>query len=156
MRRTRSIHLLFILLAAAIIFCFWIGFSFGKESQRQTDLIEISQAQLEGQSSGSLLDRNQDDYDQANTTTGGSTTKEENLGEGESTVEANSEYAQPQFYLKQTGEYVSVFVSATDELYFETDVLIINLPPELQEDMAYGLDFYSLENVYTFLENYSS
>ena len=72
------------------------------------------------------------------------------------TLPASSEHAQPQFYLKEAQEYVCVFVAATDELYFETDILVSELPFELQEDMQIGLEFYDLESVYTFLENYSS
>ncbi len=134
MKRLSSICLLFILIAAAIIICFWFGFSFGQESQRQKDLVQLTEARLEAENATNhILNRQEQE-----------------------SVQTNTEHATPQFYLKKTGEYISVYVSATDEVYFETDIAILDLPVQLQEEMEEGMDFYNLESVYMFLENYSS
>lgn len=156
MKKSRSIHLLFILLAVSIIACFWAGFMFGKETQRQEDLIAITEAQLEAQTTGNISQNNQDTSINNDSAPNLLDKEETESNDVDDTMETNSEISQPQFYLMQSGEYVSVYVSATDELYFETDILVSDLPIELQEEMQYGLDFYDLEGVYTFLENYSS
>lgn len=139
MRRLRGIHLFFVLFFVAIILFFWFGFQFGKETQRQTDLVQITEAEL-----------------MANNTAEDNSQNELITVEIEDTVETTADYEQPRFYLKQVGEYVTVYVSATDEVYFETDIIVEELPIELQEELQYQIDFYDLESVYTFLENYSS
>lgn len=152
MKRTRGICLLFILISIAIVLCFWFGFVFGKESQRQADLVAITEARLEAENS---TEKNANNT--AKDANHLSESNENNTGiEDGVSVTTNYEFSQPQFYLKAENEYVSVYVSATDELYFETDVIVEELPIELQEDVKKGLEFYNLESVYTFLENYSS
>ena len=54
------------------------------------------------------------------------------------------------------GEYLSVYFSDTDRLYFETSLKVSNLPEYLRRDALEGIPFTSLENLYSFLENYSS
>ena len=162
MKRLRGIHLFFILLIAAVILCFWFGFQFGKETQRQVDLLASSEEKLKSQSedetevASNISENNENTVVSESTEAATVTTPESNSDLSENTVEASSKYEQPKFYLKQSGEYVSVYVSATDEVYFETDILVEDLPIELQEEMQYGIDFYDLNGVYTFLENYSS
>ena len=64
---------------------------------------------------------------------------------------------QASFYLKDTGEYLTVYDAVTDKIYFETDLKAENLPEELRK-MAEeeGITFSDLEELYHFLENYSS
>ena len=64
---------------------------------------------------------------------------------------------QASFYLKDTGEYLTVYDAVTDKIYFETDLKAENLPEELRK-MAEeeGIPFSDLEELYHFLENYSS
>lgn len=64
---------------------------------------------------------------------------------------------QTAFYLKDTGEYLTVYDAVTDKLYFETDLKAETLPEELRK-MAEGegIPFSDLEELYHFLENYSS
>lgn len=64
---------------------------------------------------------------------------------------------QASFYLKDTGEYLTVYDAVTDKIYFETDLKAENLPEELRK-MAEeeGIHFSDLEELYHFLENYSS
>ena len=51
---------------------------------------------------------------------------------------------------------LSVYFSDTDRLYFETSLKVSNLPEYLRRDALEGIPFTSLENLYSFLENYSS
>ena len=60
------------------------------------------------------------------------------------------------YYVKVSGEYLSVYFSDTDRLYFETSLKVSNLPEYLRRDALEGIPFTSLENLYSFLENYSS
>ena len=143
MKRLRGIHLFFILFAAAVIICFWFGFHFGKETQYQLDLAKSSEEKL-SKNEETVYESTKENGDL------------EISIETEETLEASSKYEVPKFYLKQNGEYVTVYVTATDEVYFETDIVVEDLPIELQEEMQYGIDFYDLNGVYTFLENYSS
>ena len=64
---------------------------------------------------------------------------------------------QASFYLKDTGEYLTVYDAVTGKPYFETDLRAENLPEELRK-MAEeeGIPFSDLEELYHFLENYSS
>lgn len=140
MRKLRGIHLFFILLFIAIIVCFWGGYLFGKETQRQEDLVQISEANLLASKVQKSIVEESEDIEKPH----------------EESIETTTEYEVPKFYLKQDGDYVTVFVAATDEIYFETDILVEEMPIELQEELKYQIDFYDLESVYTFLENYSS
>ena len=166
MKHIRGIHLLFILLLVASIGCFWLGFGFGKESQRQADLVSITEASLEG-------NKNNNHTHVTKASKGHGDDHVENITEDKTnppiaiegdiidsftdeSKTVDSLYEHPLFCLKETEGYVSVFVFSTGELYFETDVLISDLPYELQEDLVEGIEFYSLEHVYLFLENYSS
>lgn len=144
MKKLRSIHLFFIVFIIGVIVCFWMGYLFGSESQRQEDLAMISEANLKA------------DYyanKQYNLQTENA---EENLSAEKYSMETGLEYKQPAFYIKESDQYLAVFVAATDELYFETDIALEDLPVELAEDLEEGIEFTDLEAVYTFLENYSS
>ena len=135
MDKVRRVRLLFILAAICVFAVFWIGFRFGKVTQEKADMLYYSQKELE-------------DTDD--------TLSSENTHEGEDTVESGNVYETPKFYLKQSGDYLTVYVSATDEVYFETDIPVADLPAELQDEVKEGIDFYDLEDLYNFLESYSS
>lgn len=152
MNRLRGIHLFFILLTGAVIFCFWFGFSYGRHVQRQEDLVTLSDRQQEERA---LQEIAQMDMEDANMTQSIEERANGDKGQADSD-QVSSAYKTPQFYMKENVGTVSVYISATDELYFETDIAISDLPIELQEEMAYGIDFYDLDSVYGFLENYSS
>lgn len=64
--------------------------------------------------------------------------------------------SEEKYYVKVSGEYLSVYFSDTDRLYFETSLKVSNLPEYLRRDALAGIPFTSLENLYSFLENYSS
>lgn len=117
MKPLRSVHLIFILTALCVIAFFWFGFFFGKESQKQEDLLKMTEEQI---------------------------------------VETGFLPEPARFYLKEKESYVCVYVSATDELYFESDLAVDTLPEDIRNDLIKGIDFSDLEAVYAFLENYSS
>ena len=60
------------------------------------------------------------------------------------------------YYLKDTGDFLDVFFRDNDALYFETDLKKTDLPPELQPEVKTGIEFRTLEELYGFLESYSS
>lgn len=64
--------------------------------------------------------------------------------------------SEEKYYLKASGEYLSVYFSDTDRLYFETSLKVSDLPEKLRKNAINGIKFTSLENLYSFLENYSS
>ena len=64
--------------------------------------------------------------------------------------------SEEKYYLKASGEYLSVYFADTDRLYFETSLKVSDLPEKLRKNAIHGIRFTSLENLYSFLENYSS
>lgn len=60
------------------------------------------------------------------------------------------------YYLKDTGDFLDVFFRDNDALYFETDLKKTDLPTELQPEVIKGIEFQTLEELYGFLESYSS
>ena len=165
MDKVRRVRLLFILAAICVFAVFWIGFRFGKVTQEKADMLYYSQKELEATSkptdTGAVSsDKGAQGEDSGESFSEGKTTDDtlssENTHEGEDTVESGNVYETPKFYLKQSGDYLTVYVSATDEVYFETDIPVADLPAELQDEVKEGIDFYDLEDLYNFLESYSS
>ena len=161
MDRVRRVRLLFLLTAVCIFAVFWIGFRFGKVSQEKADMAYYSQRELEdtAKKEGSVQGSKDSQTDEGQDGTVSKTAREEDSSEtdGENeTVESGNVYESPKFYLKQSGEYLVVYVAATDEVYFETDIPAADLPADLQEEVKEGIDFYDLEDLYSFLESYSS
>lgn len=63
----------------------------------------------------------------------------------------------PYKYLVLNDEgYLSVYMNDTDTLYMYTDIKTSELPAELQEEVQHGKPFGELEELYRFLESYSS
>ncbi|MCD7981579.1 MAG: hypothetical protein LUF32_04560 [Clostridiales bacterium] len=60
------------------------------------------------------------------------------------------------YCLKQEGETLVVYQSGSDEIFFDTGMKVSDLPEEVREDTESGIFFDSLEELYGFLENYSS
>lgn len=154
MNRSRSICLLFILITIAVIICFWFGFLYGKETQRKEDLVQLTEVQLEAEMTAREVSTLEKQLQEANNSI--LELEKINTQLQEESVPTNNLQEKPRFYIKPLGEYVGVYVSATDEVYFESDVLLYELPYEMQKEVENGLPFYDLESVYTFLENYSS
>ena len=85
-----------------------------------------------------------------------SSTEEKKNISGTDSVESMNHLSEEKYYVKVSGEYLSVYFSDTDRLYFETSLKVSNLPEYLRRDALEGIPFTSLENLYSFLENYSS
>lgn len=154
MNRSRSICLLFILITIAVIICFWFGFLYGKETQRQEDLVQLTEVRLEAERAAHEALNLEKQLKEAKNSI--LELEEENTQLQKESVPTNVQQEKPRFYIKPIGEYVGVYVSATDEVYFESDIMVYELPYEIQKEVEDGMHFYDLESVYTFLENYSS
>ncbi len=131
MKQTRMIRISFLICTGMMIVAFWGGYYMGGY-------------QLSG------------DYTPVQT----ASSAEENSGEvyaaQSESVESMNHVKEEKYYVKVTGEYLSVYFSDTDRLYFETGLKLTDLPEYLRKDALEGISFSSLENVYSFLENYSS
>ena len=158
MKQTRSIRLFFILTAIGLLVFFWLGFRFGRQIQKSEDHIQLQQTQNEDvDTKDTGADR---DLTAAETmqekSAAGNIQESSQLKAAPDDAEEEKESEIPKFYLKESGDYLVVYVSATDQVYFETDIPLKDLPADLHEDVKEGIDFYNLENLYSFLENYSS
>ncbi len=60
------------------------------------------------------------------------------------------------YYISEQDGFVTVFESDMETVYEYTSIPITDLPKALQEDVLSGLKVTSLQQVYAFLENYSS
>lgn len=60
------------------------------------------------------------------------------------------------YYLLNRKGYVTVYLSDKTTVYEETDILCDLLPEEVQEELQSGKYIQTTEEVYGFLENYSS
>lgn len=153
MKKEQSIRLFFIFSAVCVFAVFWIGFRFGQNTQEKKDMRYFSEIELEqansdiGNTDGQTASA--DAYTAQNK-------KEGSVSSEKNTDDDTKNIKNPEFYLKQNGEYLTVYVSATDEIYFETDIPVKTLPTQLREEAEAGIDFYDLEDLYSFLENYSS
>ena len=60
------------------------------------------------------------------------------------------------YYLKELHGYVAVYLQDGTTLYETTSLSVNNLPDEVQQDLKNGIYLKSAEELYGFLENYSS
>ena len=61
-----------------------------------------------------------------------------------------------EYILLEEKGYVAVYHTDRKTLYASTDILVSELPEELQKEIAEGKYIGSEEQLYNFLENYSS
>lgn len=61
-----------------------------------------------------------------------------------------------EYILLEEKGYVAVYHTDGKTLYASTDILVSELPEELQKEIAVGMYVSSEEQLYNFLENYSS
>lgn len=73
-------------------------------------------------------------------------------------VQMNYEYVQPtvSFYLVVRDNYVAVCLEDMQTVYMETDILLKELPEELQQEIIQVMYVPDEETLFDFLENYSS
>lgn len=74
----------------------------------------------------------------------------------ENTAAADDTAAGYQFKLVNDNNYVTVYQLPENELYEYTDVIMDVLPVELQEEIQHGKYLKNEEELYNFLENYTS
>lgn len=60
------------------------------------------------------------------------------------------------FYLGEKDGYLVVFLTGSKEVYCETNIRVEFLTEEFKEKLAQGISFQTEEELYEFLENYSS
>lgn len=134
-QQLRIIRISFLICAALAVGAFWAGFYFGNTQPQTENLI------TEGTAGIYTADAEQAD----------SVSEEEN-----DTVESMTTLSPDKYYLKENGTYLAVYKGTSDSVYFETDLKLTDLPADLQEEARTGIEFDDLEQVYGFLENYSS
>ena len=137
MKQTRMIRMSFLICTILSIASFWGGYYMGGY-QLSSDVKPILTA------SG-----NEDMPDKISTS-------DQKRSADTTVVESMNNLKEEKYYLKVSGEYLSVYFSDTDRLYFETSLKVSELPEYLRKDALNGISFSSLENLYSFLENYSS
>lgn len=83
--------------------------------------------------------------------------QEEEKAQAEETVTADGHALKEDcYYLKNVNGYVVVFLSDNKTAYEYTDILCEELPNSLQEELVNGKYIKNQEELYGFLENYSS
>lgn len=86
----------------------------------------------------------------------------DNLSDGLHSEEENGERTEEisaetyEFMLVNDGNYVTVYRLPENEIYEYTDVIMDVLPAELQEEIQRGKYLKNEEELYNFLENYTS
>ncbi|MBR5248399.1 MAG: hypothetical protein IKV27_05605 [Lachnospiraceae bacterium] len=73
-------------------------------------------------------------------------------------VQMNYDYIQPgsSFYLKVEDNFVVVYLEDKTTIYMDTDILLKDLPEDLQQEIIQVMFVPDEESLYDFLENYSS
>ena len=82
---------------------------------------------------------------------------EEHSGAQEEVVEvSDGDMSDERFLVKEEDGYLVIYDSTAMKRYDETTIQLNNLPERLQEKVTEGLYFTDEEELYAFLENYSS
>lgn len=81
---------------------------------------------------------------------------EEEVLEEETVISNSEDIISEGYYLKQENGYVIVYMHDGSTVFEETDILITELNDVLQEEIFGGKYIQTLEELYSFLENYSS
>lgn len=143
MKQTRMIRISFLLCAVFAVAAFWSGFYFGENSTQPEQILTASEEKA---------NVTEKEYTKPDILPDTDTAQEAD----NETVESMKDVRQAKYYLKQADEYLAVYRSDTDSLYFETDLKLTDLPSDMQEEALAGIPFSDLSEVYSFLENYSS
>lgn len=146
MKQTRIIRISFLIAAFFIVAAFWAGFYFGENSTQPDNILAATEENGE-------ISSGQNKDGASNTAKPAETDLSK---EPEETVESMKDVEEEQYYLKLADDYLAVYHSDTDQIYFETGLKLTDLPEDLQEKAKTGITFSSLEELYSFLENYSS
>lgn len=74
----------------------------------------------------------------------------------ENALEISQEYMDYEFYIKDDHGRLVVYETKTQTLYAQTGIETDTLPMEIQSELNTGLFFQTEEELYNFLESYSS
>ena len=73
-----------------------------------------------------------------------------------SSVETNKEVTYYKYMIYQDGERLTVYESDSITVFMETDILVDELPEDMREQLKLGVGISTEEELYDFLESYSS
>ena len=73
-----------------------------------------------------------------------------------SSVETNKEVTYYKYMIYQDGERLTVYESDSVTVFMETDILVEELPEDMREQLKLGIGICTEEELYDFLESYSS
>ena len=73
-----------------------------------------------------------------------------------SSVETNKEVTYYKYMIYQDGERLTVYESDSITVFMETDILVDELPENMREQLKLGVGISTEEELYDFLESYSS
>jgi hypothetical protein len=136
MKQTSVIRISFLVCALLIVVAY-LGGRYSGQKQNAQSSMETTQNQS--------LSAEQSDDTQTDT--------QKNTQES---VESMTQAASGLYCIKESNGYLVVYDTQTNEVYFETGVKISDLPEELQLEVQEGIYFSNPEELYSFLENYSS
>lgn len=74
----------------------------------------------------------------------------------EQSVTISQEYISCPYYIKEEYGRLVVYESKNQEIYMETSIETYTLPTEIKEKLETGIFFQTEEELYDFLESYSS
>ena len=73
-----------------------------------------------------------------------------------SSAETNKEVTYYKYMIYQDGERLTVYESDSITVFMETDILVEELPEDMREQLKLGIGICTEEELYDFLESYSS
>ena len=82
-------------------------------------------------------------------------TTENNIS-NEQSVTISQSYVTCPYYIKEVDGRLVVFLSKTKKIYMETSIESISLPTDILDKLETGIFFENEEDLYDFLESYSS
>ncbi|MCC8081909.1 MAG: hypothetical protein LIO80_07895 [Lachnospiraceae bacterium] len=162
MKTDRVIRISFIVCAVLVIVAFWAGYYFGNTEQNIASAAkdDTSDLYIESESDASETMTNAagttDQHSETDADDSDARNGSEKNDTSDSVGENTSESTDDIYFLRKNGSYLSVYQGDSDEVYFDTGLRISDLPEDIQEAAESGIAFDSLEELYGFLENYSS
>ena len=81
---------------------------------------------------------------------------EQSVTEEETELSISNVYTAYEYMIVEEEGYLLVYMKDLKTVYMYTDIQLLELPDELQEEIHMGKPFWDLEELYAFLENYSS
>ena len=81
---------------------------------------------------------------------------EEKVSDTEKMTESMSHLAYTKYYIHASDGCVVIYQADHETVYCETSIRVEHLPEQLQSSLEEGIALYSDEELYEFLENYSS